>query len=536
MQMAKNKKITKKLLCEELGILHPTSPTSPTSTTRINSWGYIDIKNKILIEQLTKDYYIYNIKGKVKIVQLQFKCDCGTLITTDTDKPKCSCGNKLNSKDHQGLYIQNKVFKFNNKPEDPLYLTPSIQDIKDNILSFQKADDTQELFNEIENLLLTLFEFQNKEDSKLATLAILFSYVLPHFNSTFFIGIDSTKGHGKTTLLEILTILCRHGFLADVSPASIPRLKQKFDLNPFVDEIDQIKNSEDILGLMRRAQRRGNKYVRLNKTTLEAEIYDAFGFYCYSFRSMVEDALKQRTVMIRTPINKDSRLSIINLEKLPILKALHTKIFLWYIKNIFVFCSGCSEVVDVVSTSTQEPLELRTKLYDRLTEDFDPEEKKLIGKLFGRNAEIGYLIIKTAKFLKLNITKEIKKIMEEKQEEEETPDSYYFDLIKEVYIKAIKEDSKYLLKKGEFSGWKCFPKTPLYYKLVHELKEHNLMGIGMSKYNSLLKDIGFIPRYNIKNERFSDNPNPVMSLIFTKDVLKKLGIDDEQVNIAIEKI
>ena len=168
----------------------------------------------------------------------------------------------------------------------------------------------------------------------------------------------------------------------------------------------------------------------------------------------------------------------------------------------------------------------REDIYNILTEKFTKEEKTLIKQLFGRNSEIAYLFLQTCKFLDINLIEDIKKVMQEKQSEEETPDTYYFDLIGKIFKEKIKDNPEWLLKKGEFVGYRYFPKTSFYIKLVSELKSYNLIGIGMKHYNSLLKDVGFIQSYNIKNQKNQENVS-VPCLIFTKEVLKKLNVEYE---------
>ncbi|MAG38094.1 hypothetical protein CMI45_01765, partial [Candidatus Pacearchaeota archaeon] len=270
-----DKDVLKDMLSEDKGILPTTDATSTTSTTKINPWGYIDLERKILLEQVSKTEYIYNIEGETGVARLQFECpSCATIYTFNEAKEsfRCSCKRKLNYKEHQGLMIKGHTFKLDKLPKDPLYLTPDGDYIKEFLAFPNRRIKTEEVFREIVMFLMALFSFTNKSDAKKCALAVLFTYLLRYFNSSFYIGIDATKGSGKTTLLEILAILCRHGFLADVSPASIPRLKEKYDLNIFIDEIDQLKNGEDIEGLLRKGQRRGNKYTRLNKNTLDEEI------------------------------------------------------------------------------------------------------------------------------------------------------------------------------------------------------------------------------------------------------------------------
>lgn len=514
--------IVEKVINEEKGL----TEDSQNKTIKIDSWGYIDIEKGILLERISKYDFIYNIEGEIRIKNIGFECsNCQAIITTDNDKIRCGCG-KLLTFENRVMTIKNKTFKLKEPLKSiPLYWTPTKEELRKLLIDTNRADNTKELFQEIVNYLETLFEFHNPHDSKIVALFILFSYVLPYFDSSFNLGIDATKGSGKTTLLEIMGLLMRHGFLADVSTASVPRLKVKEDLNIIIDELDALKNAEDIQGLIRKGQRRGNKYIRLNKNTFEPEVFDSFGVYAYSFRSVVEDAFKDRSLIIRTAKAKDSRLSVINLYKIPLLKPLFNKIFMWYVKNIFTFSCKSGEVVEVVGTFTRDYEHSRETIYDCLTKDFSPKEQEIIKSLFGRNSEIGYLVIQTAKFLNLDISEIIETTLKEKQEEDDTPDSIYFELIKVIFEQNIKNSSCWLLTKGEFAGCKFYDKTTCYIELVGKLKEKGLRGIGTPKFNSLLKDCGFIKNYNIKNQKVEGISKPC--LIFDKSVLKKLSLDDE---------
>jgi len=299
-------------------------------------------------------------------------------------------------------------------------------------------------------------------------------------------------------------------------------------LSIFIDEIDDLKNKEDVEGLLRKGQRRGNQYVRLNKNTLEEEIYEAFGIYGYTFRSEVEDAFKDRSILIRTAKAKDSRLSIINIEKRKFLKPLFNKIFFWYVQNIFNFGSTSS----TSSTSSRgfytEDKNYRDVFYEELTKDFTQEEIILIEKLLGRNSEIAFLFVKVCKLLGLNLLEEISNTITEKQEEDNISDSYYIDLMQEIFEEIILHNESWTLKKGDFAGYKYYPKTNFYIKLISKLKEHKLEGISTRKYNRLLKDIGFIVKYNIKNQKPKGSDIPKLCLIFTPEITENLGIKYEQ--------
>jgi len=512
--------IAKKLIAEEKGFTDKNP--KQTTTFLIKNWGFINMEEKILLEQISKFKYIYNIKGKKGVENLKILCEsCGSFIEVNKDDEnfKCSCGRKL-TRETQGIYVNKYFFKLESKPQEPIYLIPDEEKVKEMLSDVRKIPTTKQLFNEIDNCFKTLFEFQNKADSKLCAISVLFSYLLHHFSATYHLGIDATKGSGKTTLLEILSILTRHGFLADVSPASIPRLKHKFDLNIFIDEIDALNNGEDVIGMLRKGQRRGNKYIRCNKTTLDVEIFDAFGFYAYSFRSNIEDAFKDRSFLIRTTKANDSRLSVINLLKEELLHPLFDKIFMWYMENIFVFSANQSKInIEFLG----EHNKTRDEIYKRATKKFTAEENELINQLFGRNSEVAFLVIEISKFIGIDLFKEIKGLMMSKVEEEETEDNYYYDLIKEIFENDIKDNPNWLLKKGEFAGYRYFPKMDFYYKLVEKLKNKGLMIIGTPKFTGLLKDVGFITGYNIRNQRVGEFPK--MSLIFDIGVLKHLKVE-----------
>ena len=182
---------------------------------------------------------------------------------------------------------------------------------------------------------------------------------------------------------------------------------------------------------------------------------------------------------------------------------------------------------------TEEIQANREKLYNSIIQKFTSEEKAVIKKLFGRNSEIGYLFIQTSKFLGLNLVAEIEEVMQLKQDEEEISDSYYFELIKEIFEKELANDSDWLLRKGEFVGYRYFPKTSFYMKLIVRLKDHDLPGIGTPKFNGLLKDIGFITNYNIKNQKNKEGM-AVPCLIFNKDVIEKLNSAYEPLIVAKE--
>jgi len=70
----------------------------------------------------------------------------------------------------------------------------------------------------------------------------------------------------------------------------------------------------------------------------------------------------------------------------------------------------------------------REQLYICITDNFTEREKQVIKNLFGRNSEIGYLFLKASKFLGVELVEDIAQVMQQKQDEEEISDSYYFGI------------------------------------------------------------------------------------------------------------
>lgn len=509
-----------------------TRITLPTFTTRIKHWGYCDLERQILIENIDGNNFAYNCmgyKGIASVQKLNLNQDSPT-----AKKPKW--GYSL----HVEIPDNSFSFDFEGKPAKPIYFVPDIGRISAFVNGEIEPRSFPEIFKDIKKAINVFFEFRQEHDASIVALRIAQSWIVPVLDSVFYLAIDSTAGAGKTTLLEIMHNLARHGFLAgNTSGASVPRLKELYDLDLFIDEIDELNpaSESDLVGLIRKGQRRGNHYVRLNKQTLSPETFDAFGCYAFSFRGELEDALMSRTFPIHTPVSAITQLPVINLLRKKYVQPLAEELFFWYMDNLFS-CSKCSAsrrsyaVIGGLGfgLSENESVEdLRNKLYSEALSGFSENQKMLLARLVGRNIELGFVALDISNSLDFDLFQELSVVLKNKQESENLPDQFYLnelmELMRDVLESTLEGDMALELSKGDFYGFKYYSKNRLFKKFIDRMKRQNSPTIGTPKFNSLLKDAGFIEGYNMKNQRFGKNAEKC--LIFDRAILKKLGIEEE---------
>jgi len=524
------KKITKKKPKEDKNvhvIENTTTPTLPTTTYYIKSWGYYNKYKNIIIEQITPRKFLYNINGKKGIVEVR----------------------NFGKEDGYGFIIEDSLYLFEKRiyPAFQFYNVPSMNMCEKYLNGKYKPRKYKEIKEDIENVLTQMFDFSGDVDINTSNLSISQSWIKPILNEFFFFGIDSTKGGGKTTLGEIVYFLMRHGFVGgNISSASIPRLINELDLNIFVDEIDQNKSDDETMAILRKGQRRGNPYVRCEGRDNHPVAYDLAGCHGFSYRSELEDAFMDRALRTHTTKSNDYMLPVINSSKKEILKPLADELFFWFIENICVV--GCSRVYkdeksnllptiknksqrenkgvvtwDMTPTTIfKKKLFNRSELYKNLVRNMNDDEKDFLKKVFGRDNELTFLCLKTAKLLGFDMIEDIKKIIEKKKTDESSSESFYLETLKEFIVLKQHEILSKQLKDGDNFGCSFFPKSKLYQQFVKYLSDLKIMSIGTKKFSSYLRDIGFVEGVSIRSQRYESYPTGC--LIFTDDILRKIGI------------
>lgn len=498
----------------------------------IKSWGCFYPHHKLYVEQLYPELFVYNLNGKLGLAELR------------------RFAYARSSRVDYYLLFENFRLEFASYPMKAVYLTPYKDKVEQLIAGTYKPRSFPELCKEIERALSLLYEFRFTDDLQKWKLFIGQTHLLPFLEASFFIGVDASKGGGKTTILENAAILSRHGtLLGDISASAIPRIIDELNLSGFIDEIDQaLANKDDkdpIAAVLRKGQRRNNPYIRCEGKNNIPKSFDLHGAYGYSFRGEVEDALIQRSLRVHTAKSKDNMLPVLNLYKHKLLRPLADELFLWSVANVWEnyakakeFTTACYQ--NLFTSSGVSIAEKRKELFDSFTIKLSPEEKKVLSEISGRNVEVGYICFFVCKILGIEII-ELASILKEKEATEQVEEEYYSNALIEA-LSYIYEKNKHLyrLKDGNNLGCFYYPKSKVYEYLVCELKAKGIFTIGSKVYTKSLREVGFIDGYNMTSQRFINEQascvggkmevqrsTPTHCLVYTAEILAKLGLPAE---------
>lgn len=491
-----------------------TTPLLPTTPYYIKSWGYYNKYNNIIIEQINPNIFIYNIDGDIGLAEVK--------------EQQVTRNSFISYLEIKGFRFEIFGRLFNAKT---FYNTPSLAKCEDFIKGKFKPRDYKAIQEDIKKVLREIFDFSKEVDIEVSSLTIGQSWIKPLLDNFFFYGVDATHGGGKTTIGEIIYYLMRHGFVGgDISSASLVRLSHALDLNIFVDEIDENRADEDIMAILRKGQRRGNPYVRCEGRDNHPVPYEIAGCHGFSFRSEVEDAFMSRSLRIHTTKSRDSRLPVINAYKHEVLKHLADELFFWFIKNIHVVgCSrekGCSRVFNTYNIN-------RESIFNALTSDLNKEEILFLKEVFGRDNELSYLCLKTAKLLGIDMLESIKNIIQTKKSDSDSSEEFYLGELKELLHKSEEDIFIKRLKDGDYAGYFFYPKNRLYSDYLKHLKDLNVISIGTKKFSRMLRDLGFIEGLTIKSQRFGKYPSNC--LIFNDEIIDRLELSKHLKPVVLDE-
>lgn len=496
----------------------------------------------LVIEPLGDMQYLYSYKGKKGIARAGY----------DEETKKYH------------IDIENEDFTFSSKPlKDTLFRTPSFESVEAYINGEYGIKTSKELFDNIITYLKILYDIKPSFYYYLIGIGILESWSLLLLQAVFYLGFEAKHGGAKTSALEGLSIISRHGYLAgNISSAGVARLTSKFQFTLFADELDTKSKSKDneTYEIFRIGYRRNNPYTRLkdSRHDFEEDISDVFGMKCYSIYSDIEKALKDRSIMIPLRISKDTTLPILNLYKEQIGFPLFEDLFFWYIENIValvslqqnyrnnyenvVLADSNRSVVSLVSdislvsrniaqSQNDEIKKIRESLFSELTKDFSKKEIDTLSKFFGRNEELFFIAIKVCKAFDIDVLKVLEKAFIQKEQSDETySDNYLIQLLREELIDTynnLKENDKFILKKGEFENYVYCRKTDVYERYRIKLKDNDIRPVSQSTFKEYLMELGFDEGINVQKERFGNKA--YKALIFDDVAKKTLDITEETV-------
>lgn len=414
--------------------------------------------------------------------------------------------------------------------------------IKDDI----KIPTNKELWNKLYNMLSTFMELSPKSLYIIIMLFILESWIYEKFKTVFFLSILGEFGGGKTCLLEILCLLCKHGYLTpNPSTSFVGRVTEGQKLMIGVDEIDSLRGTEDsdLLQMFRTAYRKGATYSRINRNTLEPESFYIYGPKSFTAHSDIEDALQTRSFPIITTEALDKLIPVINYVKEEYANPLFNDIFIWYIDKVI----NIVDIVDIVNVyrggRDMEEYD-RKKIYGEVVRHITDEQLNLLGKLSGRNAELGLVMVKIINLLKLGEGNQSTAILNDiaiafkikKELEEERYDTGDLGLCRDMLAdkyKQLKNNANFITMAGEFK----IANKDLYDDFNTLLRNKGHRGITPSEFKGFLRDLGFEIGESRKRmkcilEKEMDQVNMEqksrLCCIFTPKALRKLGLPIEK--------
>jgi hypothetical protein len=113
--------------------------------------------------------------------------------------------------------------------------------------------------------------------------------------------ISPVKRCGKSTLLDCFELLvCRPLVTASISASSLYRLIEKYHPTMLMDEADSFaKDDEDIRNIVNGGYEKGRPAIRVNKETMEPEIFDTFGPKVLASISSLHATIEDRSLFVR---------------------------------------------------------------------------------------------------------------------------------------------------------------------------------------------------------------------------------------------
>lgn len=487
------------------------------------SWGFFDKKKNLHAEQINTELFLVNNNNNIKLAKVQTEKDLES------------------KKSYSFIEVNEERYYFKEKIMEVLYQTPSLKKIKDFINGAIKPREFKEIIVHVEKTLSLMYDFKFKTDLTVLKLFIGQTYLVPILNSLFFVGVDATKGGGKTTLLELVILLSRHGFLGgDISPSAIPRTINQLQITIGVDELDQAigdRTQEDISSIIRKCQRRNNSYVRCVGKDHTPTKFDLFSPVMFTYRGEIEDALQTRSLSVHTARSNDNTLPVLNLDKEDILKPLKDELFFWSIQNLVNINKSNETIKPKFDTNDiEDKLKSRQEYYDRLTYHFDKKALELLQKITGRNTELAFICLQVASLLDIDIKNDLTQVMTNKEESEEISENYYLQKLEEFLLDkyhSLKLESQYIKKDGKHAGCVIYQKNRMFEEFVELFKDKQIPSIGTKKYSAMLKDLGFVEGDTLINVRIGRTPT--MCLHFSDQILKRLGCTINEGEIIYHK-
>lgn len=196
-----------------------------------------------------------------------------------------------------------------------------------------KSKQLKEIYFKSKRISNIFFDTDTPANHTLMFIGGLQTWFAPYLPARFFIEILGQFSGGKTTVLEIMKPMCRHGHLmGSHSVAFMGRGMERLKVTFLCDEFDVFtENEPDLLALARSSQREGH-YARANKDgTIESFVTK--GAFYYTVHGEMDRAMSSRAMPIYTTKTSIKGMGAINLFKQKWLDELGNDWFFWYMDN-----------------------------------------------------------------------------------------------------------------------------------------------------------------------------------------------------------
>jgi len=347
--------------------------------------------------------------------------------------------------------------------EKPLRVFPwhrlSKHDVKAYIDGTYQVKSGNEIYQMVKNYFESFGDYEEPWHSPVITLVVLESCLSEFLDSLFYLDVGSEGfGSGKTTLIEAIAGISYHGVLGgSVSPASQARLGKRWNPNWGLDEFDRAQDESDLSYLLARVGYRKNiPYIRWNPERDEEEMCESFAVRSYSYYDDVEPALKQRSLAhIVLSKSMDSRVPIINMIREKFEHKIATDLMFWRLEYLVKNLDSLKEsrhVGNVDSLLLEGKEKVRETLFNEMTKNLSPMERKFLEVLKGRESELTFIAIQVSRAVSVNILKDILEALKVKVVEERSTDDPAFEEFrnlvkieimrgtKQTYLKNIIEE------------------------------------------------------------------------------------------------
>jgi hypothetical protein len=154
-------------------------------------------------------------------------------------------------------------------------------------------ESVQTLLSRIERLISKCV---NADAIHILVLAdfVLSTWLVDRFEMAPYLSVVGLPQSGKTTLLKVLSLICRRPFLiADITSASFYRACAQFNPTMLIDEAGSIANNSTLRHILRAGSTRDVESVQANRT------FHAYGAKAFSWLEPPDDsALNSRCILI----------------------------------------------------------------------------------------------------------------------------------------------------------------------------------------------------------------------------------------------